>query len=1136
MSRSTGKRFHASNDGFRLAWDALRLRNLAAYEPMAAVESSAIQPLPHQIRAVYDDLLPKVPLRFLLADDPGAGKTVMAGLYIKEMLMRGAAERVAIVVPGGLAEQWQRELHEKFNLDFMVFSPTMSLAAAAAASETDGVSAAEHMTAVSAASAAKTASGIANPFAACPRLILRMDQIARNDDYMAWLRDVHWDIAIVDEAHRMSATFRNADGAMERTSRFKLGEVLASTAENLLLMTATPHAGKEEDFQLFMSLLDPDRFAGRYTASRHRQTDTAGLMRRMVKEDMRTFGGEPLFPPRHAQSVAYELSEEEAALYGNVTAYVRTGFNAIDRIRSIGNGRGNAIGFALTMLQRRLASSPEAVLRSLERRRERLRSLRARVAANPAALDDAFSSDEGSAAGSLSVERFDDRWDNAGDEARTRLEEQASDVEYGATWASSLAELDGELRQLDALVKQARDVRASGVDAKWMQLADLLQRNVLDEVGEHHKLIVFTEHRDTLDYLQRRIANLLGRPEAVETIHGGMTHAEREAVQQRFSADPSVRILVATDAAGEGLNLQCADIVINYDLPWNPNRIEQRFGRIHRIGQRRPCFLFNMVAKNTREGDVYIRLLDKIATIGNAYEGRLFNVLGDGKAFDGKPLRELMIEAIRHGDEPAQGERLQQAVEEGVVQSLAKLADERALVTGFGDADLRDVRHALASEQERRQQPAAVGAFAFAAFRELGVSFHARETGLWEISRIPARVRKAASCAGCELPRSYRRVAFDPDVAGDGIELLAPGHPLLDACIHLVAERYGSLLDQGAVFVDRTENQPDSVRFVAAVSHGVADEEGRLVDGRFDYVAWDAGGEARLCAAPALADFAMPADGEWERIEALLSGIGAAAGIDSAVKAQDSAAAQRLEKAANSRRRHEYDQIDRRLSAESNFWWGKCNELKEDLRKGRTVSMRPAYAQEKAEQFEARRNERLAQLAEPVHRQPAAPVVHGIVAIVPGHMLQAEEGDAAAHAKDVQLVDERAVAAVMAAERAAGRAPVEMPHNNPGYDIRSEDADGNVLFIEVKGRIAEPEPQDFVITRTEMRMAVDMGGQYRLALVKVSPDGPQADELRYVRRPFGAGDVLGEDFLKATPKFKPFWERGEVPGSSAVIS
>lgn len=335
--------YDADPDEFRLAAEALRIQYAALYDPLAAVNSSDVDPLPHQIRAVYEELLPRIPLRFLLADDPGAGKTVMAGLYLKEMILRSDCERALIVAPGGLVEQWREELGEKFDLHFDVFTRGMI----------------------------DDAQG-RNVFAEHPFLIARMDQLSRSDELMEQLGEVRWDVVVVDEAHRMSAHYSSWRGEIDETKRFALGRLLSETAHNFLLMTATPHAGKEEDFQLFMSLLDRDRFEGQFRKGVHR-TDTHGLMRRMVKEDLLTFEGTPLFPERRAYTVEYELSPAEHDLYERVTDYVRTEMGRAERIAQAGDKkRGNNVGFALTVLQRRLASSPEAILRSLERRRDRL--------------------------------------------------------------------------------------------------------------------------------------------------------------------------------------------------------------------------------------------------------------------------------------------------------------------------------------------------------------------------------------------------------------------------------------------------------------------------------------------------------------------------------------------------------------------------------------------------------------------------------------------------------------------------------------------------------------------------------------------------------------------------------------------
>jgi SNF2 family DNA or RNA helicase len=322
---------------FKLVAECQRIKLAGLFDPMLAVTTSDIRPLPHQLRAVYGELLPRTPLRFLLADDPGAGKTIMAGLYIKELLLREDVKRCLIVVPGGLVDQWQDELYLKFGLAFEILTPQFS----------------------------ETVFG-ASAFEQHPLLIARMDQLARNEDLLAELAKSEWDLVVVDEAHRMGAHY--FAGKLEKTKRFQLGESLGEITRHLLLMTATPHSGKEDDFQLFLTLLDRDRFEGKYRP-KVSSDDTSGVMRRMVKEDLLTFEGKPLFPERIAETVPYELTELEQDLYEQVTTYVREGMN---RAAKLDGKRRNTVGFALTVLQRRLASSPEAIYRSLQRRSDRL--------------------------------------------------------------------------------------------------------------------------------------------------------------------------------------------------------------------------------------------------------------------------------------------------------------------------------------------------------------------------------------------------------------------------------------------------------------------------------------------------------------------------------------------------------------------------------------------------------------------------------------------------------------------------------------------------------------------------------------------------------------------------------------------
>ena len=394
-------------------------------------------------------------------------------------------------------------------------------------------------------------------------------------------------------------------------------------------MTATPHNGKDDDFDLFMKLLDPDRFEGRARAGA-RRSDVDDLMRRMIKERLLTFEGKRLFTERRAISVNYDLSPEELDLYESVTEYVRNEFNRIDELEH--GGRKSAIGFALTILQRRLASSPAAIYHSLRRRREKLETRLKEEAVHSEVVLQAT-------ARSYDI-NLDEDLEDAPDSEVEAIEAELVDH---ATAATTVAQLVDEIESLRRLERQARQVRDSAMDSKWLQMLSLLQdtQEMKNPDGTARKLVIFTEHRDTLEYLTDRLNTVIGRPEAVVTIHGGTRRDERRKIEEDFRHDADVQILVATDPAAEGINLQSAHLMVNYDLPWNPNRLEQRFGRIHRIGQRQVCHLWNLVAGETREGAVYQRLLEKLARERDRLNGQVFDVIGE--LFRQTPLRQLMI-------------------------------------------------------------------------------------------------------------------------------------------------------------------------------------------------------------------------------------------------------------------------------------------------------------------------------------------------------------------------------------------------------------------------------------------------------------------------------------------------------------
>ncbi|HET9967951.1 MAG TPA: helicase-related protein [Streptosporangiaceae bacterium] len=1159
-----GAAFDLTADGgkFKLAAEALRIRMAGRFDPMLAVHTSELEPLPHQIQAVYGELIQRTPLRFLLADDPGAGKTIMAGLYVKELMLRGDLERCLIVAPGGLVEQWQDELRDKFGLQFELLTRQLA--------------------------DATPVTGEWSVFTRHNLLIARMDQLSRSEEFRDLLDRAEWDLVVVDEAHRMSAHYFGSE--LKKTRRYQLGELLGRHARHFLLMTATPHAGREEDFQLFLALLDTDRFEGRYRDGIH-AVSTDGLMRRMVKEDLKTFDGRPLFPERRAYTVAYELSEAEKDLYEAVTQYVREEMSRADRLAEQGDSRrGFTVGFALTVLQRRLASSPEAILQSLVRRHARLKKRRDEMrSGTTSGADNDLARRLSEMLGRDVADISDGELD---DVPSSEAEETESEVADAATAARTIAELDKELAILADLIEVARRVRRSGTDKKWTELRDLLTHNVLAAgtplaggadaggvfpspdgmlpgLGDSlpgrgampgqgvlaavaspdavRKIIVFTEHRDTLEYLADRIRGLLGRHEAVVTIHGGVRREERRKITELFTQDVDTRVLVATDAAGEGLNLQRAHLMVNYDLPWNPNRIEQRFGRIHRIGQTEVCHLWNLVAADTREGMVFTQLLGKIEEQAKAYHGKVFDVLGE--AFEGQPLKDLLMQAIRYGSDPKVKARLHQVIDATVGEGLDKLiADRAAHADIFAAADLEKWRARMDEANRRRLSPHFISEWFTAAFRELGGRLAEREAGRYEIRHVPREIRdrdRQAGTAPAPVLEKYERVTFGKDLTRlDGrprADLLAPGHPLLDAVTDLIIERHGTLLKQGTMLAD--EHDPGTEpRLLVAVTHEITDghSPARTVAKKFGFVEVDsdganAAGEARYLDYKPLEEPGRMAALSLREAPWLASGVENVA-LAWAVTDGMPAELARTRDLVTARVAQIRRLVKQRLDGEINYWDMRAAELLDQQAAGRTLKLRPETAQARARDLERRLDKRLAELARDEDLIARPPVISAAALVIPQglvNLLLAVPGstdDAQSRgrfAADTAETDRRAIAAVLAAERALGRDPREMPHNNPGYDIESRCPDGHLVFIEVKGRIEGAE--EFWVTKTEVLHGKNSAAGSRLALVSVSPRGPGFDQVRYIVDPFR--DVTFGDFAATgiLGNWQREWNRGGQP-------
>jgi superfamily II DNA or RNA helicase len=1100
---ATGPAWTFAADGhlFKLASEAYRIRLAHLFDPLLAVHTSQVVPLPHQILAVYGEMLPRQPLRFLLADDPGAGKTIMAGLLIKELYIRGDLRRCMVICPGALAEQWQDELWEKFQLPFEILTNDKL-------------------------ESARTGNWLGEN----DLVICRLDKLSRDLDLQAKLAHTEWDLVIADEAHKMSAS-RFGDEVKE-TLRYKLGKLVGSLTRHLLLMTATPHNGKDEDFQLFLALLDPDRFEGKVRDGR--RPDFSDLMRRLVKEQLLKFDGKPLFPERRAYSPTYELSEAEGQLYADVTRYVRDEFNRADKLDE---KRRGTVGFALTILQRRLASSSEAICQSLRRRRERLeRRLEAergdRSPEPGAAL-------RLGAAIELSPDELDEL-DDAPEAEAEAVEEQILDQ---ATAARTLAELAAEIATLQGLERQALKVRHGGTDRKWDELRSLLaQDEMFGPDGRRRKLVIFTEHRDTLNYLATQIAKLLGRAEAVVTIHGGLGRDDRREAQELFVNNPSVEVLVATDAAGEGINLQRSHLMVNYDLPWNPNRIEQRFGRIHRIGQTEVCHLWNLIAQGTREGDVFKRLFEKLEEQRQALGSGVFDILG--QLFRDRPLRELLVDAIRYGDRPEVRARLEEAVDNLADRERCRsLLEERALARDAMDTQrVFAIREELERAQARRLQPHFIAEFFLEAFRQLGGTASRREPDRWEIRHVPAALRSRDRQTGRSAPvlDRYERITFEKErINVQGLPLAAfisPGHPLLDATIDLILARHRPLFKEGAVLVDPTDMGTEP-RVLVYLDHAIADagrdEAGRprTVSREVHYVEIGRGGAHRLAGHAPYLDYEPLVQEDRPLVTPLLREDWLNEDLESQAVAYaiaelvprhlEQVRSRRLEAVAKTEAA-----VKDRLLREINYWDGRAEELKAQELAGKTPRLNSGKARQRADELQARLDRRLAELERERHLSALPPVVVGGALIVPRGFLSflRSEVHEGADAADRELVERLALEAVIAAEQALGHDPRDVSREKLGYDIESRvPHTGRLRFLEVKGRHAGATT--VTVTKNEILTGLNKPEDFILAVVVVA-DGT-AREVHYLRQPF-----TREPDFSATSVNYDLWDllgRAEAP-------
>jgi len=758
-----------------LSVEAKRYRYASLYDPLLAMNTCKVDPLPHQIEAVYGFVLQLPRIRFLIADDPGAGKTIMAGLVIKELKLRGLITRTLIIAPGHLKDQWQREMHDRFEENFIKVDRGLM-----------------------------DASYGENIWVRESQMIASID-FAKQDDIAATLASAHFDLIVVDEAHKMSA-YRYGE-KLDKTGRYKLGEALSDISTHLLFLTATPHRGDPENFRLFLDLLEPGFFATTEMVAESIRNQENPLFIRRVKEDMKDFEGKPLFLPRYVDTVSFRLGVEgpkEADLYNALSKYVKEQYNkAITK-----QDKRRNVAFALVILQRRLASSTYALLKSLERRKKRLDEL----------LEGATQNNNRTGFTGIDPDEAEEL-----DEQERWAQEEVWET---LSLAENQDELRSEIETLKDLIRGAKAIVDSESEVKLRHLKDSLAK--LNQGHPGSKILIFTESRDTLDHLEKHVKDKWGY--SVCTIHGGMRLEERIRAEGTFKND--AQVLIATEAAGEGINLQFCNLMINYDLPWNPNRLEQRMGRIHRYGQTREVFIFNLVASDTREGRVMTALFKKLKEIKEALgSDKVFDVLGD--IVQGKGLAQLMVDAAagaRSMDEILK--EIEITVDRDYIQRVKDNLGE-SLATRY--IDYTRIKEKADQAREYRLIPEYTEAFFKRAFEVLDGKWTPKtvkefpQGSFLSIESLPFQLKQIADeepfrRGHGSLQRRYPLATFDKEAAMrvSQAEFISFGHPLFEALLMWVERNLATALSQGAVFTDPDGKLDGTLLFY----------QGEILDGR----------------------------------------------------------------------------------------------------------------------------------------------------------------------------------------------------------------------------------------------------------------------------------------------------------------
>jgi len=1024
------------------------------FDPYFGLSISRVDPLPHQLEAVYDYLLKSARVRFLLADDAGAGKTIMAGLLIRELQLRGMAERILVVCPSNLSFQWQRELKEKFDEKFVVLK----------------------------GGEIRDQFGV-NQWLEQKKVITSLD-LAKRDDILPGLKQVQWDLTIVDEAHRMSWT-----PPARKTARYALGELLRDTSDHILLLTATPHKGDPANFTLFLQLLDADAYADVRSIKEAMNQRRAPFYLRRTKEAMvyfpqrrpdGTWVAGKIFTKRIPNTVDFQIDGAEFDLYSQITRFVKR--QSAKAAAGGDDPRARAVGFLMSLYQRRLASSTYAMRHSLENRARRLEEGLKRaqelVRLAPPDLPDP---DE--------IEEMEEK-------ERERLEEMLEAI----TLAGNAEQVREEIAELRQLAGRCQAVEDADSEAKLSKLKHLLHQEGFFDHPDR-RLLLFTEFRDTLDYL---VGKLKGWGFRVGCIHGKMTPGSRDEPGTRLYSEQqfregAIQVLVATEAAGEGINLQVCNILFNYDIPWNPNRLEQRMGRIHRYGQKKDCLIFNFVATNTIEGRVLQRLLEKLQEIRDALDDdAVFNVVGEilPAAQAERILRDYYAGKLGEADLE---DRLLENVDESRFRAICQNALE-GLASKKLNLEMLIERRARA--QERRVVPETIGRFLHEAAGYIPWKLEVVKNipHAFEPDRTPAALRRYEREPDWQLPalaNKYPRCSTDRDTADkNSLEWVTPGHPLFEAIRRHAHKQAGEAFGKGACFYSLWHAEPSRIDFYRARA---VDGLGRVVHERLFVVEIKENDLPRLLEPSVLGNF-TPVGQAKDRLEACFTSL--SAGVLPAVASASEAAAwlhisalQPFLEEARQERQTEVKRVAAHVELSLTELLQRADDeigrASEDKDKGVPgADGRLALAENRHAELLARQKRRRQDLEQ--QRSLSLQAVERITSVL---VLPHPEREAPEVRRLQPNLETEATAmqVVMDYERAQGRQVYDVHEKNLGYDITSLDLhSGELRLIEVKGLAAAAGT--ILLTPNERRVAEDRRDCYWLYVVTDCASQPVLQE------------------------------------------